>query len=200
MTQPNNTSANASLLQLVLELQSLDNVPRTGYNLRGIAHPESVSEHSFHLIFLVWSLALELPDIDRLRALELALIHDLAEVRTGDLPRTASHYLPSGAKAACELAVAEDLLAPIGRRGCDLMREYQAKETPEARFVSCCDKLQLLLKVTMYERWGAGGLAEFSAALDDLSDGGFPPVARLIEDLKAWRHRQGWAATEPQED
>lgn len=171
-------------------------MPRTGYSQRGIAQPESISEHNFHLLFLVWSLALELPELDRLRTLELALIHDLAEVRTGDLPRTASRYLPPGAKAACELAAAEDLLAPLGPRGGELMREYQAKETPEARFVSCCDKLQLLLKVTMYERWGAAGLAELSAALDDLSDGGFAPVARLIEELKAWRRQQGLGAGE----
>lgn len=186
-----NSSINSSLLDLILELQSLDNVPRMGYNLRGIRDPESVSEHSFHLLFLVWTLALELPDIDRLKALELAMVHDLPEVRTGDLPRTVTRYFPPGVKAASELAVAADLLAPLGNRGVDLMREYQNKQTIEARFVSCCDKLQLLLKVAMYERWGAGGLDEFNAALDTFSDEGFAPVQRIVQELKLWRQRQG---------
>ena len=41
--------ANASLLDLLLELQTLDRVPRSGYFLRGISDCESVSEHTFHL-------------------------------------------------------------------------------------------------------------------------------------------------------
>jgi len=35
--------ANASLLDLLLELQTLDRVPRSGYFLRGISDCESVS-------------------------------------------------------------------------------------------------------------------------------------------------------------
>lgn len=182
---------NSSLLELILELQTLDKVPRTGYNLRGVSDPESVSEHNFHLLFLVWSLAVETPDLDRLKAMELAMVHDLPEVRTGDLPRTAAAYLPKGAKAAAELAAAEDLLAPLGERGVALLREYQQGSSREARFVSCCDKLQLLLKVAMYEYWGAGGLGEFNAAFETFSDGGFEPIARLVHDLQAWRREQG---------
>lgn len=182
MDTPNN-----HLIELLLELQTLDRVPRSGYALRGIADPETVSEHSFHLLFLAWSLALELPDLDRLRILELALVHDLPEVRTGDLPRTVNRYLPQGAKATAERAAAVELFAPLGDHALDLLDEYQSRATPEARFVSVCDKLQLLLKVDAYERWGNAGLDDLANNLDTFDDGGFEPVRRLVDELRSRR-------------
>lgn len=179
----------SSLLDLLLELQALDRVPRSGYALRGVAAPESVSEHSFHLVFLAWALAVDLPEVDRLRVLELALIHDLAEVRMGDLPRTANRYLPPGAKAAAERAAAAELLAPLGERGVALLAEYQEGETPEARFVGACDKLQLLVKSAAYEGWGTRGLEEFWQAADGL-DGGFEPLRELLSELRDLRQRR----------
>jgi putative hydrolase of HD superfamily len=178
---------NETLLDLLKELQALDRVPRSGYSLRGVSEPESVSEHSFHTLFLAWALAGEEPDLDRLRVMEIALVHDLAEVRTGDLPRTAAHYLPEGAKAAAEMAVARDLLAPLDDRGPALLEEYQTRESAEARFVSTCDKLQLLIKARVYEDWGNGNTREFSRHLDDFADGGFGSVQRLVNEMKKTR-------------
>ncbi|MCG8458303.1 MAG: HD domain-containing protein, partial [Holophagales bacterium] len=153
----------AGLLRLLLELQGLDRLPRVGYSLRGVADPESVSEHLFHVTFLVWALGQREPGLDLLRALELALVHDLAEARFGDLPRTAAHYLPDGAKASAEARAVRELLAPIGREKATLLEEYQAGATAEARFVAVCDKLQLLLKARVYARWGTGDVADFGA-------------------------------------
>ncbi|MCP3959655.1 MAG: HD domain-containing protein [bacterium] len=178
---------NHSLLDLLLELQALDRVPRSGYALRGVAQGESVSEHSFHLTFLAWALAAEEPDLDRTRVMELALVHDLAEVRTGDLPRTAAHYLPEGAKATAERAAAGDLLAPLGDGATALVDEYQGRETTEARFVATCDKLQLLIKASVYERWGARGMEEFWHRFDEFPDGGFASISRLLAELKTRR-------------
>ena len=181
---------NSSLLDLLQELQALDRVPRAGYSLRGIAEPESVSEHAFHVTFLAWTLAAEEPGLDRLKTVELALVHDLAEVRTGDLPRTAARYLPAGAKSTAEMAAAQDLLAPLGDRAVELFAEYQAGETPEARFVAACDKLQLLIKASVYEKWGSRGLDEFWANLEDFADGGFESIGKVLAELKTRRDRR----------
>jgi len=182
---------NSKLLDLLLELQTLDRAPRSGYSLRGIAAPESVSEHSFHLAFLVWALAPEVPKLDRARALELALIHDLAEVRIGDLPRSAAHYLPAGAKASAEAAAIADLLAPAGERAAGLFAEYQSRSTREASFVAACDKLQLLIKAFVYESWGATGLDEFWQRSGDFPDAGFEVVGRIAKELAARRKDRG---------
>ena len=78
---------NENLLDVLLELQALDRVPRMGFLIRGVSDPESIAEHSWHVLFLVWVLAPKIPEVDAKRAVEIAIVHDLAELRTGDLPR-----------------------------------------------------------------------------------------------------------------
>lgn len=187
---------NESLLDLALELQSLDRLPRAGYVLRGVADPESVTEHSWHVLFLVWALGRLVPEVDVARAVEIALVHDLAELRVGDLPRTAARYFPAGAKAAAETAAMAEILAPLPAEARQLYAEYQAAETPEARLVKACDKLQLMLKVAAYERWGAGGLGEFWDNPDNFPDGGFAPVAELFAALRSRRDAEREARRE----
>jgi putative hydrolase of HD superfamily len=181
--------ANETLLDLLLEVQTLDRLPRAGYALRGVSEPESVTEHSWHVVFLVWALGQSIPEVDVARATEMALVHDLAELRTGDLPRTAGRYFEHGAKDTAERAAMRDVLAPLPERAQQLYEEYQAGSSPEARLVKACDKLQLMLKVTVYEQWGAGGLAEFWNNPDNFPEGGFEVVRRLFEELE--RHHQG---------
>jgi putative hydrolase of HD superfamily len=182
--------ANRSLLDLLLEAQTLDRVPRSGYVLRGVAEPESVTEHTWHVLFLVWLLGARIEGIDVSRAVEIALVHDLAELRIGDLPRTSSHYFPEGAKRTAEAAAMADVLAPVAGRALPLYEEYQQGKTPEARLVKACDKLQLMLKVAVYERWGTGALAEFWDNPDNFPDGGFTPVRELFEELRARRNAE----------
>jgi 5'-deoxynucleotidase YfbR-like HD superfamily hydrolase len=180
---------NPSLLDALFELQILDRVPRSGWALRGVPEPESVSEHGFHVVFLVWSLAGDVPGLDAARAVELALVHDLAEVRLGDLPRTAARYLPDGAKHAAEEQAIGELLAPLGERAVALYREYRGRATAEARFVAACDKLQLMIKATLYERWGCGGLGEFWENPENFPGDEFAPVADLFAALRSRRPR-----------
>jgi len=179
--------ANRSLLDVCLEIQMLDRIPRAGFVLRGVAEPESVAEHTLHVLFLVWALGPKIDGLDVSRAVEIALIHDLAELRIGDLPRTSSHYFPDGAKKAAEEAAMADVLAPLDERALLLYYEYLHAETPEARLVKACDKLQLMLKVAVYERWGTGALAEFWDNPENFPDGGFPVVRELFEELRKRR-------------
>ena len=181
---------NEHLLDLLLEAQVLDRIPRIGYPMRGVADSESISEHSWHVAFLVWALARRVPEVDASRALEMALIHDLAELRIGDLPRVASHYFPPGAKKEAETAAMAELLAPAGEDALELFADYEAGRSPEARLVKACDKLQLMLKVAVYERWGAGGLGEFWENPDNFPDGGFEVIRTLFEELRRRRNAE----------
>lgn len=180
-------SSDESLIELLLELQTLDRVPRMGFLLRGVPDPESVAEHTLHVVTLTWLVARRIPEIDTLRAVELAVLHDVAEVRTGDLPLTAAAYWPPEAKRTAEGAAAADLLAPLGEHGRELWAELAARRTPEARLVKACDKLQLMLKVTLYESWGEGGLDEFWDNERNFPDDEFAPVVQLFEALKRKR-------------
>jgi len=179
--------ANETLLDLCLELQILDRVPRSGYVLRGVAEPESVTEHSWHVLLLVWALGSRSEGVNLTRAMEIALVHDLAELRVGDLPRVASRYFPVGAKKTAEAAAMAEILAPLPERALALYDEYQAGTTPEARLVKACDKLQLMLKVAVYERWGTGALTEFWDNPENFPDGDFPAVRELFAALRERR-------------
>lgn len=180
-------SSGDALLELLLELQTLDRVPRMGFLLRGVPDPESVTEHTLHVVLLTWVLARRIPGIDTLRAVELALVHDLVEVRTGDLPITAGDYWPEGAKHAAETAAAEELLAPLGSTARDLLQDLAARDSAEWRLVKACDKLQLMLKVTVYEEWGATGLDEFWDHPGNFPDSGLEPLRELFDALRKRR-------------
>lgn len=171
-------------LDTLLELQALDRLPRVGYAMRGVAAPESVAEHLFHVGFLVWLAGREETGLDLGRALEIALLHDLAEVRLGDLPRPAARYFPSGTKAAAERAMLADILAPLAGDPVSLLSDYQQGESREARLVAACDKLQLLIKAYFYYQAGNRGVAEFFAAFEHFDDGGFDRVGELARELK----------------
>ena len=178
---------NETLLDLLLETQALDRVPRFGYLIRGVDRAESVTEHSWHVVFLVWTLADRLPEIERAHALDLAMVHDLAELRLGDLARTASRYFPAGAKKEAESAALAEILAPLPATRRQLLAEYQEGRTPEARLVKACDKLQLMIKVAVYESWGATGMTRFWDNPDNFFDGGFELVRELYEELRQRR-------------
>jgi len=178
-------SRNESLLDLFLELQILDRVPRSGYLLRGVPDPESVTEHSFHVVFLVWALGPRIPGLDLMRAVGIALVHDLAELRVGDLPRTAAPYFPDGAKKAAESLAMDDILAPLPADARALYEEYEQGESAEARLVKACDKLQLMIKVSVYESWHQGALAEFWDHPDNFPDPGFAEVRAMFDELIA---------------
>ena len=179
--------ANETLLELLLELQVLDRIPRSGFVLRGVAEPESVTEHSWHVLFLVWVLGRKMAGLDLGRAVEIALVHDLAELRIGDLPRTANRYLPAGAKQSAEAAALADVLAPLDDHARALHDEYRQGTTLEARLVKACDKLQLMLKVAVYEAWGTGALAEFWDNPDNFPGADIPAVKELFDQLREWR-------------
>ena len=186
---------NETLVDLLLEVQGLDRVPRLGYLLRGISDPESISEHSWQVAILCWIVADREPSVDSRKVLEMALIHDLAELRLGDLPRTAARYLPEGAKKSAEAAALSEILAPLSDRSLDLFDEYPHGTSPESRLVKACDKLQLMLKVSVYESWGAGGLGEFWENPDNFPDGGFTAVREIFDHLR--RRREAAHPAEP---
>ena len=177
------------LFAALVEIEGLDRIPRIGYAARGVDHPESVAEHSFHVALLVWALGRSEP-IDLERALAMALVHDLAEGRTGDLPRTVAGHLPPGVKHALESSVMRELFG-ADHDAVALFEEYVVGDSAEARFVHACDRLQLLLKAHLYQRWGTGDLDELFEHPSE-PPAPFASIARLeakLHEVRAARAR-----------
>jgi len=153
----------AALRAVLTEALRLKELSRAGWVRAGVPAPESVADHSWGVAWL--TLALCPPGLDRGRVLAMAVLHDVAEVRTGDL--TPADGVPAAEKARREEEALADLL---GRPDLvQLWREFEARATPEARFVRACDKLDMALQARRYEARHGLDLAEFvEAALGEI--------------------------------
>src|SRR5918996_2637484 len=101
------------MLPTLIELQRLKRLDRTGWTLRGLPNgTESVAAHSFGVSVAAMLLADELLArgvvVDVEKVLRIALLHDWAEVRVGDMPRTASFYFGAEARKQAETAAFTD--------------------------------------------------------------------------------------------
>lgn len=158
------------MLATLIELQRLKSLERTGWMLRGIAQgAESVAAHSYGVALAAMLLADELRargvEIDAERVLRIALLHDWAEARMGDLPRTATNYFGVEARKRAERAAFGDIAQGVGQHASaryeELYEEYEERASLEARLVKAADVIDLLVQTLAFERAGVGGLDEF---------------------------------------
>ena len=66
-----------------LEVLGLKEVDRAGWKRSGLTDVESVAGHSWGVAFLAMQICP--PELDRLKVIEMAVCHDVAEVRVGDI-------------------------------------------------------------------------------------------------------------------
>ena len=138
--------------------------------MRGLAPgAESVAAHSYGVAFAAMLVADEVRargvEVDVERVLRIALLHDLAEARTGDMPRTMALYYGAEARRVAERAAFADMVQDLGeQRSADygtLHEDYEARESLEARLVKAADIVDLLAQALVFERAGARELDEF---------------------------------------
>jgi len=156
------------MLSTLIELQRLKRLERTGWNLRGLANgTESVSAHSFGVAVTAMLLGDELVrlgmEIDVELVIRIALVHDWAEVRVGDMPRTATEYFGAEARREAETKAFSDIVSNLNAESLyrRLYDQYEERQSLEARLVKAADILDLLVQVLALERAGARGLDEF---------------------------------------
>jgi putative hydrolase of HD superfamily len=123
-------------------------------------------------------------DLDRERALVFAILHDLAEVRVGDLAPSDGVSKAEKARREHEAMVALCKDLPRGAEMLATWEAYEAQVEPEARFVRQCDRLDMAIQAVAYAR--AHGLepSEFLASAAEAID---HPVLRPILDGVAKR-------------
>lgn len=180
-------------LPLLRELLNLKKLRRTGWQLRGIKDGESLADHSFGVSLLTLILAGQVATpLNRERALLLAMVHELGEVRVGDIPFPALPYFPE--KSAMEQRAVADLLCCLGSSGETLIEafsEFEAGATVEARFVRAIDKFEMLLTAAEYERAGVASLLDFwrnDATFRTFEE--FPELAELAIYLRETRQQR----------
>jgi putative hydrolase of HD superfamily len=156
------------MLATLIELQRLKRLERTGWTLRGQPNgTESVASHSFGVCVTAMMLADELKarglEVNCERVLRMALLHDWAETRVGDMPRTATGYFGAGARRSAETLAFADIVNGTGT-GSEyraLYQDYEERSSLEAQLVKAADVIDLLVQAYALERSGAKGLDEF---------------------------------------
>ena len=157
------------MLTTLIELQRLKRLERTGWTLRGLPNgTESVASHSFGVAATAMMLADEVKarglEVDCERVLRMALLHDWAETRVGDMPRTATNYFGPDARRNAETKAFADIVTELGALGSEyetLYQDYEQRNSLEARLVKAADVIDLLVQAYALERSGARGLDEF---------------------------------------
>src|SRR5690606_8030325 len=98
-------------VEILRYANQLKRTARTGWVQRGVAEAEDVAAHSYGVVFATLLLARLVEDaIDLGRALALAVLHDLPEALTTDIPSPAWRLLPAGLKAGVERSAIETML------------------------------------------------------------------------------------------
>ena len=138
----------------LVEAFALKDERRTGWQLRRISNPESVAGHTWGVALLCLQYGRE-ADIDTDRALRMALVHDLAEAKTGDVATRVNdtdQRVSTPEKDRRERDAMDDLAPALDSEIRDLWEEYEARETHESVFVKDMDLVDMCLQALVYER------------------------------------------------
>ena len=137
----------ADQFRFLMEADRLKTVIR-GNRIADGSRRENTAEHSWHLALFAMVLSEHaVGTVDVWRVVQMLLLHDLVEIEAGDTPL----YDLAGAvgQAEREQAAADILFgllpADQGPRLRAIWDEFEAAETPDARFAKACDRLQPIL-------------------------------------------------------
>jgi len=190
----------AARLRFLLEADALKTIVRRNSITDG-SRRENSGEHSWHLALMALVLAPRSNEaIDIAKVVEMLLVHDLVEIDAGD-----AFVYDAGAREAkeeLEQRAADRLFAlipgDIGTRLRARWDEFEAAETPEARFAHSVDRLSPLLMnhANRGELWAEYGITServiaYNAHIADGSDDLWTAARTVIDDAVT----NGWFPT-----
>ncbi|NHB76872.1 HD domain-containing protein [Rhodobacter calidifons] len=151
---------------------------------------ENSGEHSWHLALYALVLADQAgPGVSIDRVIRMLLIHDLVEIDVGDVPIHSRNGQAHGSEAtqAAEARAAErifGLLPPdLGESLRALWEEFEAAETPDARFAKSLDRVQPVMANLMS---GGGTWETYGVTYDQLEARVGSRIARGAPALWDW--------------
>ncbi len=186
------------VIDFILELDKLKAVTRKTRPL-GQERNENSAEHSWQIALLAASLApYAEPGIDMNRVIAMLLVHDIGEIDTGDT----MVYVEEGVaeRKAAELAAVKrifGLLPPEqGDHFLALWLEFEAEQTPEARFANAADRAMpvLLNLANKGQSWKEHGIAyeRVVKRVGPQVQAGCPALWTYLEARLAEENRKGW--------
>jgi putative hydrolase of HD superfamily len=194
----------ARRIRFALEADGLKGVLRRTRLLDGSRH-ENSAEHSWHIALLAVLLAdTAPPGVDGARVVRMLLVHDLVEVHAGDtFCYDASANLGREAREQAAAAAIFGLLP--GGQAAELRAlwdEFEAGDTPDARFAAALDRFQPLL--LNYHGGGGSWLehgvtrAQVMRRMDPIREGA-PALWPVVLEVVEASCQAGWIRPDPAE-
>jgi putative hydrolase of HD superfamily len=138
------------LTDFIYEMGLLKRYRRAGWLVAGVGEPESIAEHAFRTAIVGYLLA-TLEGADPARTALLCLFHDSQETRVGDVPLIGKGYVATTPNPEVTDDQVAGLPAELGQAVRDLVGEYEAGASPEARLARDADKLECLVQAREYQ-------------------------------------------------
>lgn len=149
--KPDSKDVVINTFQYFLRLKALY---RQGWLQRNIPaeKTESVADHSFGIAML--ALLLCPPELDKLKVLQIALLHETGECIIGDL--TPWDNISEAEKSQMEKEAVENILGqfPDGKSLISLWEEFEYETSEEGKFVRQLDKLEMGLQAEVFKKIG----------------------------------------------
>lgn len=180
-------------LRFIRRVQRLEALPRTGWLVSGVVAPESVAAHSYEVALIAMWIADEVGEADVERVLRIALLHDVGEALTTDIPTPVKRLIGVEVVHDAERRAAATVLE--GRPSwVQHVEEYEARLSLEARIVKAADVIQMLARALTYDRARRGDVERFFRPARD--DYGIPFVRVVLDELYAIYREQRWALSD----
>ncbi len=157
-----------TILDFIEEIGVLKNLPRTGWRFQGIKDGESVADHCYRVSLLSMILADLLKthgvSLDAEKVMRMALLHEVAEARIGDIPFPALEYIAEDVKENGEKAAVKSMFGAfgdVGEKYIEIWEEFESNTSVEGQLVRAADKLELMIQAYEYEKIGYRNLDKF---------------------------------------
>lgn len=144
-------------LELLENIGLLKKVVRTGWVLKGVNGAESVAEHTYRVAIMAMLFAPE-HNLDQLKLIKMALIHDLGEVFIGDIKWETGKKIVGQQKE--KHRDEKKAIKEMFKRNIDyqefvkLWKEFNDQKTEEAKLLKEIDKLEMAAQAYEYEKNG----------------------------------------------
>lgn len=178
------------LVDFFIEVESLKKTFRYSTCPKNVR--DSSAEHSWKLAFMALVLNEEIKNINPYHAVQICLVHDLAESITGDIDsyRIVSGEITKEQKHQMEekaMREIKDKITDTGKKIYDLWEEFEEHKTPEAKYARALDKIEALIHLlsVSYIAREDSAQAEFTAKYADNAVEEFPQLKPILNIVKA---------------
>jgi putative hydrolase of HD superfamily len=175
------STGESSMIEFFHKIEELKKIKRTGWVIGGVEDSESVADHSFRTALMVMLLAPK--ELCCEKAVKMALVHDINEVYTKDIPTTS---MGRRKKFVKEKKAMTKLLRnlPEKKELMNIWLEFEERKSPEAVFVHQVDKLETMLQAVEYKKKNLNDI--WKTSIKEITD---KSLLRIAEKLSTEKER-----------